>query len=73
MSTTVTPSRSSTLQRTPTKQELKDASKREKEERKREKEEAKQKEPKKLGRGLGTIKRWARDKDKDKSSDKDKS
>jgi len=72
-STTVTPSRSSTLQRTPTKRELKDASKREKEERKREKEEAKQKEPKKLGRGLGTIKRWARDKDKDKSSDKDKS
>jgi ubiquitin carboxyl-terminal hydrolase 9/13 len=68
-SATVTPSKSSTLERTPTKKELKDAAKREKEERKREKEEAKQreKEGKKLGRGLGTIKRWGKDKDKDKS------
>jgi ubiquitin carboxyl-terminal hydrolase 9/13 len=66
----VTPSQSSTLERTPTKKEMKDAVKREKEERKerekREKEEGKQreKEGKKLGRGLGTIKRWGKDKDK---------
>jgi ubiquitin carboxyl-terminal hydrolase 9/13 len=60
-------SKSSTLERTLTKKELKDAAKREKEERKREKEETKQREGKKLGRGLGTIKRWAKDKDKDKS------
>jgi ubiquitin carboxyl-terminal hydrolase 9/13 len=68
-SATVTPSKSSTLERTPTKKELKDAAKREKEDRKREKEEAKQreKEGKKPGRGLGTIKRWGKDKDKDKS------
>jgi ubiquitin carboxyl-terminal hydrolase 9/13 len=65
-----TPSKSSTLERTPTKKELKDAAKKEKEERKerekREKEEAKQKDGgKKLGRsGLGTIKRWGKDKDK---------
>jgi ubiquitin carboxyl-terminal hydrolase 9/13 len=59
------------LERTPTKKELKDAAKREKEERKerekKEKEEAKQKDSagKKLGRsGLGTIKRWGKDKDK---------
>jgi ubiquitin carboxyl-terminal hydrolase 9/13 len=65
-SATVTPSKSSTLERTPTKKELKDAAKREKEEKKREKEEAKhrEKEGKKLGRGLGTIKRWGKDKDK---------
>ena len=63
-----------TLERTPTKKELKDAAKKEKEERKerekREKEEAKlrEKEGKKLGRSsLGTIKRWGKDKDKDKS------
>jgi ubiquitin carboxyl-terminal hydrolase 9/13 len=67
----VTPSKSSTLERTPTKKEIKDSAKREKEERKerekREKEESK-KDTKKLGRsGFGTIKRWAKDKDKDKS------
>jgi len=70
----ITPPLSSNLERTPTKKELKDAAKREKEERKerekREKEESKQheKEGKKLGRSsLGTIKRWRKDKDKDKS------
>jgi ubiquitin carboxyl-terminal hydrolase 9/13 len=65
----ITPLKSSPLERTPTKKELKDAAKREKEERKerekRQKEEAKQKDGKKLGRsGLGTIKRWGKDKDK---------
>jgi hypothetical protein len=65
----ITPSKSSPPERTPTKKELKDAAKREKEERKerekREKEEAKQKDGKKLGRsGLGTIKRWGKDRDK---------
>jgi len=57
---------SPTTERTPTKKELKDAAKREKEERKerekREKEEAKKDSSKKLGRGLGTIKRWGKDK-----------
>src|SRR5271156_1916762 len=57
---------SPTIERTPTKKELKDAAKREKEERKerekREKEEAKKDSSKKLGRGLGTIKRWGKDK-----------
>ena len=64
------------LERTPTKKELKDAAKREEKERKerekREKEEAKQREKEarkgSIGRsGLGTIKRWGKDKDKDKS------
>ena len=63
----VTPSKSSNLERTPTKKELKDSAKREKEERKerekREKEEGK-KDTKKLKSGFGTIKRWTKDKDK---------
>lgn len=68
--TVVTPSEPTTLERTPTKKEIKDAAKKGKEDRKerekREKEEAKQ--GKKLGRsGLGTIKRWGKDKDKVKS------
>lgn len=65
------PSKSLELHRTPTKREIKDAAKREKEERKerekREKDEAKHrdKDAKKLGlSGLGTIKRWGKDKDK---------
>jgi len=66
----IAPTVSPTIERTPTKKELKDAAKREKEERKerekREKEEAKQREKdegKKLGRsGFGTIKRWTKDK-----------
>ena len=70
---TVTLSQVSNLEHTPSKKEIKDAAKREKEERKeREKreKEAKQREKdvggsKKLARsGLGTIKRWAKDKDK---------
>ena len=66
----VTLSKPSTLERNPTKRELKDAAKREKEERKdrenREREEGRQREKdgKKLKSGLGTIKRWRRDKDK---------
>jgi ubiquitin carboxyl-terminal hydrolase 9/13 len=64
----ITPSKSSPPERTPTKKELKDAAKREKEERKeREKreKEAKQRDGKTLGRsGLGTIKRWGKDRDK---------
>jgi ubiquitin carboxyl-terminal hydrolase 9/13 len=68
------PTTPSTLKRTPTKKELKDAAKKEREERKeqekRGKEETKQseKEGKKLGRSsLGTIKRWGKDRAKDKS------
>jgi ubiquitin carboxyl-terminal hydrolase 9/13 len=66
-SAVITPSKSP-LQRTPTKKELKDAAKREKEERKerekREKEEGKREKEggTKLGRSLGTIKRWGKDK-----------
>jgi ubiquitin carboxyl-terminal hydrolase 9/13 len=67
----VVPPKSPNLDRTPTKKELKDAARREKEERKerekREKDEVKQREKdttKKLGRGLGTIKRWGKEKDK---------
>lgn len=67
----VMPPKSPNLDRNPTKKELKDAAKKEKEERKdrekREKDEAKQREkdtPKKLSRGLGTIKRWGKEKDK---------
>jgi ubiquitin carboxyl-terminal hydrolase 9/13 len=67
--------KTTSLERTPTKKETKDAAKREKEERKerdkREKAKQREKEGKKLGRSsFGTIKRWGKDKDKDKDKDK---